>query len=93
MKAIKLQTKQLQDIEDLIRKMEIEIDLLRNIIYRSFLENSNKIKGGVVNVPDDISFGITASNILKPVFSITNHKELGIESNYQKIKQLIQKLS
>lgn len=40
----------------LVELMESEIKLLRNLLYRSYLLNGNKIKGEHVEVPETIYF-------------------------------------
>jgi len=92
MKALHEQKKLLQDLELLINKMESEIELLRNINYRYYLLNGGLIKSGVVDVPESISFQI-AGDVDEVKCLIIDHEKINIESNYQKIKSEIRRLS
>lgn len=92
MKALHEQKKLLQDLELLINKMESEIELLRNINYRYYLHHGDLIKDGVVAVPENISFYITG-DVDEVKCLIIDHEKINIESNYQKIKSEIRRLS
>lgn len=88
MKKLNEQKQFIEDLGNLINKMEIEIELLRNINYRYFLMHGNKIQNGVISAPKNISFNIYGG-IKDTQCKIVDHEKLGITSNYQQIKKQI----
>ena len=93
MKALNEQKKLLQDIDYLVKKMEAEIELLRNINYRYYLMYGNKVKSGIITVPENISFDISGEIDVDVQCRIINHEKINLESNYQKIKREIRRMS
>lgn len=91
MEKLTQQRKILLDLENLIDKMESEIESLRNINYRYYIKNGEEIQDGVVVVPEYISFYIEEVDG-KTLCRVIDHESLGIESNYQKIKKELNKL-
>lgn len=87
MKAINEQIKLLEDLKYFINQMESEIEKIRNINYRYYLMYGNKIQNGEIIVPNHISFDISLDKNGDAQCQIVDHKEINIESNYQKIKQ------
>lgn len=84
----------LNQLENLVGIMYDEIEQLRNMVYRHTLIESNIIKGGRIDpIPDNIYFNIDYG-ICSDVFKIRvlDSKEIGIDSNYQKIKKLLKSL-
>lgn len=100
MKFFNQQRQDSSKIEELILKMQNEIELLRMINYRYFLKHGNSIKGGVVVLPSNYSFAI---NVLdkkdedgnnSAFCSIVEYSEkLGFESEYQKINKAFNELA
>jgi hypothetical protein len=93
MKSIHEQKQTLQDLEHLINKMYVEIELLRNINYRYYLMHGNKIQNGLISVPENISFDISGEIDGDVQCRMIDHAKIDIESNYQKIKESIYKLN
>ena len=93
MKKINEQKQILQDIEYLIKNMDAEIDLLRNINYRYYLMHGNKVQNGLITVPENISFDISGKKESDVKCRIIDHDKINIQSNYQKIKSELRKLS
>ena len=85
MKAISDSIELLHNLECLVKKMEVEIDLLRNINYRYYLRHGGEMQGGVVRVPKNISFGISIEKG-KVQCLLTDYEKLNVKSNYWIIK-------
>jgi hypothetical protein len=93
MKKINEQKQILQDLEYLINKMDAEIELLRNIAYRYYLMHGNKVHNGLLSVPENISFDVSGEIDGDVQCRMIDHNNLNIESNYQKIKSELRRLS
>jgi hypothetical protein len=93
MKAINDQIKVLQDLAELIRNMEVEIELLRNITLRYYLHYGSQVQNGKISVPENISFSLSGDVDGSVQCKITDHNKVGMESNYNRIKNEIQSLS
>jgi hypothetical protein len=93
MKTINEQKVILQDLEHLINKMDAEIELLRSINYRYYLMHGNKIQNGRLSVPENISFDVTGEVHGDVKCRMIDHNKINIESNYQKIKSELKRLS
>lgn len=91
MKKLREQVQTLQDIEVLLAKMEMEIDTLRNIVYRYHLQHGSTIKNGTVKIPDNISFHLLIENndvFCKP----SDSKTIGMTNRYEDIKKRLKLL-
>ena len=93
MRALNEHKQLLQDLEYLVNKMETEIELLRNINYRYYLMYGNKIKNGLIAVPENISFDVSGEIDGDVQCQIIEHEKINLESNYQKIKSEIRRMS
>lgn len=93
MKKINEQKQILQDIEYLIKNMDAEIDLLRNINYRYYLMHGSSVQNGLVHVPENMSFDISGEREGDVKCRIIDHQKINITSNYQKIKNELRRLS
>ena len=93
MRTINEQKQVVQDFEHLINKMDEEIELLRNINYRYYLMHGNKVKNGLVSVPENISFYVLGEIDGDVQCRMIDHNKTNIESNYQKIKSELRRLS
>lgn len=93
MRALNEQKQLLQDLEYLLNKMETEIELLRNINYRYYLMHGNKVQNGQLSVPENISFDVSGEIDGDVKCRMIDHAKINIESNYQKIKSEIRRLS
>lgn len=93
MKTLNEQKQLLQDLEYLINKMEAEIEILRNINYRYYLMHGNKVQNGLVTVPENISFDVSGEIDGDVQCRMIDHEKINLESNYQKIKSEIRRLS
>jgi len=91
MKKIKEARQRLDDIISLVELMESEIDLLRNLLYRSQLSNGNEIKGGYIEVPENIYFS-SFKRFEKEELRVNDADTLKVTSNYQKIKKILEEL-
>ena len=76
----------LQEVEYLLNKMENEIENLRYLVYRYYLEYGEKIKNGENELFDNYSFQIDGEKE-KYICKMIDYKYLGIKSNYQVIKE------
>lgn len=93
MRALNEQKQLLEDLDYLVNKMETEIELLRNINYRYYLRYGNSIQNGVINVPENISFDISVEIDGDAQCRMIEHEKINLESNYQKIKHEIRRIS
>jgi hypothetical protein len=93
MRTINEQKQILQDLEHLINKMDEELELLRNINYRYYLMYGNKVQNGLISVPENISFDVSGEIEGDVQCRMIDHFKLNLESNYQKIKSELQRLS
>lgn len=100
MKFFNQQRQDSTKVEELILKMQSEIEQLRMINYRYCLKHGNSIKGGFVSLPSNYSFRITVSDDKKDedgnnlaFCSVIEYDKLGMESDYQKILKGINDLS
>jgi len=93
MKSINKQKQVLQDLEHLINKMNTEIELLRNINYRYYLMHGNRVQNGSISVPENISFDVSGEIDGDVQCRMIDHNKINIESNYQKIKSELLRLS
>jgi hypothetical protein len=93
MRALNEQKQLLQDLDYLLNKMEAEIELLRNINYRYYLMHGNKVQNGLITVPENISFDISGEIDGDVQCRMIDHEKINLESNYQKIKSEIRRLS
>ena len=93
MRALNEQKQLLQDLDFLLNKMEQEIELLRNINYRYYLMHGNKVQNGLLNVPENISFDVSGEIDGDVQCRMIDHSKMNLESNYQKIKSEICRLS
>jgi hypothetical protein len=93
MRALNEQKKLLQDLDYLLNKMEQEIELLRNINYRYYLMHGNKVQNGLIKVPENISFDVSGDIDGDVLCRMIDHEKINLESNYQKIKSEIRRLS
>jgi len=93
MRALNEQKQLLQDLDYLLNKMEQEIELLRNINYRYYLMHGNKVQNGLITVPENISFDISGKIDGDVQCRMIDHEKINLESNYQKIKSEIRRLS
>lgn len=93
MRALNEQKQLLQDLDYLVNKMEQEIELLRNINYRYYLMHGNKVKNGLITVPENISFDFSGKIDGDVQCRMIDHDKINLESNYQKIKSEIRRLS
>ena len=93
MRALNEHKQLLQDLEYLVNKMETEIELLRNINYRYYLMYGNKIKNGLIAVPENISFDVSGEIDGDVQCRMIEHEKINLESNYQKIKMEIRRMS
>jgi len=91
MNKLREQRQTLQDLEELIRKMDKEIDLLRNIVLRYYLKHGRSVEDGEVIVPDFISFDVRESDGDVSCRRL-DYGALALESTYQKIKKAIKEL-
>lgn len=92
MKKINETKQMLNDLEDLVSKMDRELDRLRNLSYRYYLKHGSEIGEGVILVNDRLDFHLT-KNGDKVVCNVHDSADLNITSNYQIIKQMIKKLN
>jgi hypothetical protein len=93
MRTINEQKQILQDFEHLINKMDAEIELLRNINYRYYLMHGNKVQNGLISVPENISFDVSGEIDGDVQCRMIDHAKINLESNYQKIKSELRRLS
>jgi hypothetical protein len=96
MKKIQEQIETLSNLENLIKSMEYEIEFLRNINYRYYLMHGIEIQGGIIEVPDNLEFGIKTENKGVQVIAkceVIDCEKLNIESKHQKIKSFLKKLN
>ena len=93
MRALNEQKQLLQDLDYLLNKMEQEIELLRNINYRYYLMHGNKVQNGSITVPENISFDVSGDIDGDVLCRIIDNEKINLESNYQKIKSEIRRLS
>lgn len=93
MRALNEQKQLLQDLDYLLNKMEQEIELLRNINYRYYLMHGNKVQNGLITVPENISFDVSGDIDGDVLCRMIDHEKINLESNYQKIKSEIRRLS
>ena len=93
MRTISEQKQILQDLEHLIKKMEIEIETLRNINYRYYLMHGNNVQNGLVSVPDNISFDISGDINGDVICRMIDFDKINLKSNYQIIKKELIRLS
>lgn len=93
MRALNEQKQLLQDLDYLLNKMEQEIELLRNINYRYYLMHGNKVQNGLITVPENISFDVSGEIDGDVQCRMIDHEKINLESNYQKIKSEIRRLS
>ena len=93
MKEINEQIKTLQYLAELIRQMDAEIELLRNITFRYYLHYGGQVQNGEISVPENISFSLSGDVYGSVECKITDHNKVGMESNYNRIKHKIQRLS
>ncbi|MFO0477629.1 MAG: hypothetical protein ACK50L_02445 [Bacteroidota bacterium] len=93
MKSINEQKQILQDMEHLINKMNAEIELLRNINYRYYLMHGDKIQNGLVSIPENISFHVSIKKDGDVQCEMIDCNKINIESNYQRIKNELRRLS
>jgi hypothetical protein len=93
MRALNEQKQLLQDLDYLLNKMEQEIELLRNINYRYYLMHGNKVQNGLIKVPENISFDVSGEIDGDVLCRMIDHEKINLESNYQKIKSEIRRLS
>jgi hypothetical protein len=91
MKKLREQQMFIQNLEILLTKMESEIELLRSIAHRYYIMHGHKIQAGLVFTPENISFGITVDGY-DVSCQLLDHDELGIESDYQKIKNQLNQI-
>ncbi len=90
MRILNEQKQFLEDLPHLIRKMENEIELLRNINYRYFLKYGEEVKSGVIYTPENVSFDMYGTKE-EVKCRIIEHDKLGLTSDYQQIKEQINK--
>jgi hypothetical protein len=93
MRALNEQKQLLQDLDYLLNKMEQEIELLRNINYRYYLMHGDKVQNGLIKVPENISFDVSGDIDGDVLCRMIDHEKINLESNYQKIKSEIRRLS
>jgi len=93
MRTISEQKQILQDLEHLINKMDVEIELLRNINYRYYLMHGNNVQNGLISVPENISFDVSGEIDGDVKCRMIDHNKINLESNYQKIKSELRRLS
>jgi hypothetical protein len=93
MRTISEQKQILQDLEHLINKMDAEIELLRNINYRYYLMHGNNVQNGLISVPENISFDVSGEIDGDVKCRMIDHNKINLESNYQKIKSELRRLS
>ena len=93
MKSINEQKQILQDLAHLINERDVEIEFLRNINYRYYLMHGNKVQNGLISVPENISFDISGEVDGDVHCRMIDHNKINIESNYQKIKSEMRRLS
>lgn len=93
MRALNEQKQLLQDLDYLVNKMQSEIELLRNINYRYYLMHGNKVQNGLITVPENISFDVSGEIDGDVQCRMIDHEKINLESNYQKIKSEIRRLS
>lgn len=93
MKSINEQKQILQDLEHLINKMNAEIQLLRNINYRYYLMHGDTIQNGLVSIPENISFHVSIKKDGDVQCEMIDSNKINIESNYQRIKNELRRLS
>lgn len=93
MRALNEQKQLLQDLDFLLNKMEAEIELLRNINYRYYLMHGNKVQNGLLTVPANISFDVSGQIYGDVQCRMIDSEKINLESNYQKIKSELKRLS
>lgn len=93
MRALNEQKQLLQDLDHLLNKMEAEIELLRNINYRYYLMHGNKVQNGLLSVPENVSFDVSVGIDGDVQCRMIDHEKINLESNYQKIKSELRRLS
>jgi len=93
MRTINEQKQILQDLEYLINKMDAEIELLRNINYRYYLMHGDNVQNGLISVPENISFDVSGEIDGDVKCRIVDYNKINLESNYQKIKSELRRLS
>jgi hypothetical protein len=91
MKVINEQIQHLRNMELLIKMMESEIDLMRNITYRYYLKHGHFVKEGDVNVPNELSFSLMRDGITVRC-GLVNSEDIRLYSNYELIKSEINRL-
>jgi hypothetical protein len=91
MKTIREQKEALDELNNLISNMEVEIELLRAIVYRYYLMHGGQILDGNVKIKDNISFNIVSSSSSDARCISYDSDKIGVKSNYQEIKRLLNK--
>jgi hypothetical protein len=92
MKTIEESKYILQNLGELIFKMNNEINKLRNINYRYYLQYGEIINDGVIEVEDELDFILTKENELT-ICRLDDFKKLNLTSNYMEIKKMLKKLN
>jgi hypothetical protein len=91
MKKITEQINTLNEVNDLIRLMEQEIDEMRNLLGSYNIKHGKEISQLEIPIPTNVSF-IKRYDGKKYYCEDINFKELGIKSNYMIITEMLEKL-
>lgn len=90
---IKQQVSELQEIEQLIKQMFNELEIYRSIIERYRLKHGGSIKGGIVELSDDIDFGVVRHGKEdNATLEVYNFEKFRIKAKFKSIKEQYQKL-
>ena len=92
MKKLAEQKQTLDDVSELIRNMESEINRQRYIIYRYYEMHGELVENGMLDLPDNISFGLFTTNERELKCRMLDNDKLGMESKHQRIIKGINKL-
>lgn len=93
MNKLKENKQTLDDAEMLIRMLNEEVNMLRNIVGRYYIKKGSFVAGGSLTLDDCSDFVLSVNESDQYTYvNHVNHKDLGFKSRFMKIQELNNKL-